>query len=683
MDDMSPDLFHQGSSTGSGLFGDCHLDGLCDEPRVEPFSCESDGQFAAGDASMDFSGLAVDSIYIFDVETFHGHLDRAWHTLEPAASLKFPWETGIWCEIFGNTDRSSHVSSPALVRPGVVPLPDHEPVAQPAVKSRRVASKPQSWQQVVMASDFSTWQEIHEAKLDTALKRFFDVVIMFPTSYQLVSQLAALKTLGEQMNTMRDVLGSKSPLTLLKRVNSITRYTSFLRARGIGAPGVESDLYAFLNEQRDAGAPQSRLASVVEAVRFAEHVLGLEGVSGLLSKRCLGAARLPTAGPQKQASPLTVDELKALHSILLDEDDTLWDRNMAGAFLCCVYTRSRWSDFQHANTILADPDISMPEFVELTISDYKTKSANSWRGGLLAAVAPAVGVTSDNWAAAWLSLRETLGAPLEEGYPVMPAPDLSGVPTKRPISTKEVSGWIRLLLDRRGLAFGERRVSSHSAKATMLSFLSKFGADLAIREILGAHVSHLQSVIRYSRDALAEPLRVMCRMLNDIRIGRFVPDATRSGYFQEAEFAMPCNGEEAAVVISDDEVVKVELPEPVTFQEPDPEEELDTGSSSDEEAANEAKCSRAVTVPKAPPGFKLFQHSKSRMLHLMDVDHCRVFQCGRSAGAKHEIPPSGRLRWDTPCCGKCWRAAGHSVGSRLVNVKPDNKGAGSASDKSF
>jgi len=659
------------------------LDGLCDEPRVEPFSCESDGQFAAGDASMDFSGLAVDSIYIFDVETFHGHLDRAWHTLEPAASLKFPWETGIWCEIFGNTDRSSHVSSPALVRPGVVPLPDHEPVAQPAVKSRRVASKPQSWQQVVMASDFSTWQEIHEAKLDTALKRFFDVVIMFPTSYQLVSQLAALKTLGEQMNTMRDVLGSKSPLTLLKRVNSITRYMSFLRARGIGAPGVESDFYAFLNEQRDAGAPQSRLASVVEAVRFLEHVLGLEGVSGLLSKRCLGAARLPTAGPQKQASPLTVDELKALHSILLDEDDTLWDRNMAGAFLCCVYTRSRWSDFQHANTILADPDISMPEFVELTISDYKTKSANSWRGGLLAAVAPAVGVTSDNWAAAWLSLRETLGAPLEEGYPVMPAPDLSGVPTKRPISTKEVSGWIRLLLDRRGLAFGERRVSSHSAKATMLSFLSKFGADLAIREILGAHVSHLQSVIRYSRDALAEPLRVMCRMLNDIRIGRFVPDATRSGYFQEAEFAMPCNGEEAAVVISDDEVVKVELPEPVTFQEPDPEEELDTGSSSDEEAANEAKCSRAVTVPKAPPGFKLFQHSKSRMLHLMDVDHCRVFQCGRSAGAKHEIPPSGRLRWDTPCCGKCWRAAGHSVGSRLVNVKPDNKGAGSASDKSF
>ena len=676
MTEFSPDLFHQGNSTGSGLFGDWHLDVLADGSRVEPFDSGSDCHFDTGDGPVDASVFAVDSIYIFDVDTFHGHLDRAWHTLEPAVSLKFPWESGIWGEIFGNADRTSHVARPALVRPGVVPLPDNEIVAPPAFKSRRVASKPQSWQQVVMASDVSTWQEIHEAKLDTALKRFFDVVIMFPTSYQLVAQLAALKTVGEQMNTMRDVLGSKSPLTLLKRVNSITRYMSFLRSRGIAAPGVESDFYAFLNEQRDAGAPQSRLASVVEAVRFLEHVIGLEGVSDLLSKRCLGAARLPTAGPQKQASPLTVDELRALHDILLDEDETMWDRNMAGAFLCCIYTRSRWSDFQHANTILADPDVTAPEFVELTISDYKTKSANAWKGGLLAAVAPAVGVTSDNWGATWLSLRDALGAPLEEGYPVMPAPDFSGEPTKRPISTKEVSGWVKLLLDRRGLVFGERRVSSHSAKATMLSFLSKYGADLAIREILGAHVSHLQSVIRYSRDALAEPLRVMCRMLHDIRMGRFAPDATRSGYFHEVEVELPGRAGDAAVVISDDEAVKVELPEPNPPQEPDPEEELDTGSSSDEEAANEAKCSRAVTVPKAPPGFKLFQHSKSRMLHLMDVNHCKVFQCGRTAGVKHEVPPTGRLRWDTPCCGKCWRAAGHSVSSRLVNLKPDIKGAG-------
>ena len=47
--------------------------------------------------------------------------------------------------------------------------------------------------------------------------------------------------------------------------------------------------------------------------------MGLTGVIDLLSRRCLGAAKLPTAGPQQQASPLTVGELVALHATLLDE----------------------------------------------------------------------------------------------------------------------------------------------------------------------------------------------------------------------------------------------------------------------------------------------------------------------------------------------------------------------------
>ena len=615
------------------------------------------------------------------METFHGHLDRAWHSLEPPQPFKFPWEVGMWNEIFGACDRASSAVMPKLVRPAVVALPDPAPVSTPVEKSRRLATSPSSWQQVVLSSDVATWQEMHDAKLDIALKRWFDVIIMFPTSFQLVFQLSTTTSVAEQMTMMRDVIGSRSPLTLLKRVNSITRYMTFLRSKAITAPGVESDFYSFLNEQRDAGAPQSRLAALVESVRFMEHVIGLHGVVDLLSKRCLGAAKLPTAGPQQQAAPLRVAELVALHETLGDGTEDLWDRHMAGAFLCCVYTRSRWSDMQHTNFLLADPDNAMPEFLELSIADYKTKAANSWRGGLLAAVAPAVGVTTENWVAEWLNVRAMLEAPLSEGFPLMPAPDMSGVPTKRPISTKEVAGLVRLILGKRGLAVGERRVSSHSGKATMLSFLAKYGAELTVREILGGHVSHLQSVIRYSRDALAEPLRVLSRMLRDVRAGIFVPDATRSGYFREVapEFSDPLAP--SMVEISDEETVKVELPETVDQADPEPEVDLDTDSSSDEDGVSAAKCAREVVVPKAPPGFRLFQHSKSRMLHLMDQEHSKIFQCGRAAGAKHEVPPSGRLRWDTPCCGKCWRVAGHALGPRLAVSKPDSKGAGSAADK--
>ena len=67
----------------------------------------------------------------------------------------------------------------------------------------------------------------------------------------------------------------------------------------------------------------------------------------------------------------------------------------------------------------------------------------------------------------------TVGAPLSDGLPLMPAPDMAGDPTKRPISTREVSGWIKLLLNRRCIDVGERSVSSHRAKATTLSYLAK------------------------------------------------------------------------------------------------------------------------------------------------------------------------------------------------------------------
>ena len=92
------------------------------------------------------------------------------------------------------------------------------------------------------------------------------------------------------------------------------------------------------------------------------------------------------------------------------------------------------------------------------------------------------------------------------------------------------------------------------------------------------------------------------------------------------------------VEISDEEVVKVELPEPQAFPEQQPEVELDTDSSSDEDGVASAKCGREVTVPKAPPGFKLYQHTKSRMLHLMEQDHQGSFKVAGWLGKNMKFP---------------------------------------------
>ena len=84
---------------------------------------------------------------------------------------------------------------------------------------------------------------------------------------------------------------------------------------------------------------------------------------------------------------------------------------------------------------------------------------------------------------------------------------------------------------------------------------------------------------------------------------------------------------------------------------------FDTGSSSDESGAEIGPSSKLVNPPKVPEGCKLFQHAKSRMLRLMLNQNSKVFLCGRSAGSKHVVPTETQLRWDTPCCSGCWRAA--------------------------
>ena len=306
MSGMDLDLVYQGKSTGSGFLDleapEGNASQVLDESGPAFSDCASESPLDPDRAAFLPASATLEELQGFDVETFHGHLDRAWHALEPPQPFQFPWEVGRWNEIFGTCDCASTAVAPKLVRPAMVVLPDPAPWPPPVEKFRRLCTIPSFWQQVVLSSEVAAWQEMHDAKLDIALKHCFDVIVMFPASFQLVFQLSTMTSVAEQITMMRDVIESRSPLTLLKRVDSITRYMTFLRSKAIIAPGVESDFYPFLYEQRDAGAPQSRLAALVESVRFREHVIGLHGVVDLLSKRCLGAGKLPTAGPQQRVT---------------------------------------------------------------------------------------------------------------------------------------------------------------------------------------------------------------------------------------------------------------------------------------------------------------------------------------------------------------------------------------------
>ena len=171
-----------------------------------------------------------------------------------------------------------------------------------------------------------------------------------------------------------------------------------------------------------------------------------------------------------------------------------------------VYSRSRWTDLQRAETMIFDRDDSgRLQFLECIISSHKCVHSAVFRNVFLHAVAPCEGVVADDWAEKWISCRQ--GMLLEVGkLPMMPAPNTTGAATRRPLSTEEVKLWTIHLFEKSGHELTGRK---YPCKCTLLSYSSKYGMAWDDRFILCGHVGHLKSPITYSRDALARPLRLL------------------------------------------------------------------------------------------------------------------------------------------------------------------------------
>ena len=364
--------------------------------------------------------------------------------------------------------------------------------------------------------------------------------------------------------------------------------------------------------------PSTRLSGVMEALRFVEHVMGVGELKVLTtSRRCVGAAATKCQGPKRQASPFLVQELKTLHAVVIDEARNIWDRIFLWKCVgSSLFTQSVVLILQQSSKMILDRDASgQLAFLEFIIEEHKCVGASVFRNSHLHAVAPCLGVVDDSWAEKRLMCRSSMDL-VVGASPVMPAPNISGAPTSRPLSTAEMKLWVHQLLQFDGHTLESRRVTSHSCKTTMLSFSAKYGIEWTDRMVLGGHVAHLKSVITYSRDSLARPLQLMANMLQSIRNGRFQPDNTRSGRFVEqtsdeyeasikswnlidnsdepsgAAVAIPVVVNSEPVVVSDDDEAKEEVGDtPGSFagvEEVDSsDDDLDlTSSSSDEEAAD-------------------------------------------------------------------------------------------------
>ena len=585
---------------------------------------------------------------------------RIWSECPAASTVQMPWEKPFWKSFFEGSVLPQPREWKASIPPAFVQCAlDVEP--QPAKKAKTVP--PVSWHHVVKSSADVSWQDKREADFQVSLRRWLDLLIGLPSSTTVVWQLEQCSSTTGQLRMLRDILGKKSPATMRKRVNSFLRFVHFLETNAIIFPGSESDFYNFLDGERLAGAPASRSQSVIQALLFAQHVIGIQQLEPLTSsRRCLGISNFHAGGPKRQADPFRLKDLLAFHAVLMDSGQDLWNRLMAGMILLAVYSRSRWSDLQQAESCLLDADDSgVLSYIELRISDHKTKFAAAFKNCFLHACAPALGVTNDPWIEEWVSVRKAIGIDFEKGHPTMPAPQADGKPGTRPLSSEEMKHWTHLLLNDMQIDFSDRRITSHSCKCTLLSWASKRGLPWEDRMILGGHTMAFKSALVYSRDSLGRPLRMLERLLMEVRCQAFVPDASRSGRFpgrrvgfddfsgfdelEQGTFedaidsiGVPDNSsvekclEPSAtadkesckvetdssswVVLSDNPVVDL-----VSSSDSDRSSVRTTSSSSDEEGAQHSGARRPVRPPSVPKTLKLVKHRKWKTLHLMEMQN--------------------------------------------------------------
>ena len=201
-----------------------------------------------------------------------------------------------------------------------------------------------------------------------------------------------------------------------------------------------------------------------------------------------------------------------------------------------------------------DQDDECVHFLEAAIGQHKTMRAAQHRFRFLPVAALGQGVREHDWVSAWLDVRRALGVKPPPEHPPLPAPDKSGNPTLRPVSAAEGTKWLRALFERHA---APTRASTHSAKATLLSWAAKAGLSYEDRLVMGYHSIPGRMALVYSRDGSARALRLLQDLLKQVRAGRFVPEASRSGRFPL----------EPPVVLIKDEVAEPDQRVPASVRE--------------------------------------------------------------------------------------------------------------------
>ena len=406
--------------------------------------------------------------------------------------LQLPWEQGAF-SFLSDTASSSDALQRLLELPDPTPLPDVAIVDRPFKAPRLLAPKLRA------VADYSVTDA--RAERQAALTKWDQVIRNLPRLFdpEVLSQVHN-ENFAVELGNLDMIFSKKATNTLLCRASAMLRFASWvLRSfpqEDITEPLVFLCCKKLRTDRKDSSGPDQLL----QALNFCSGTLGLAvPIAQLRSGRVTGLAHqcLREQPAAKQATPLKLAQVQWLEHMARNAEDA-YEQLLAASFLLMLYARARHSDIRRAVAIIIDAGTDfITGFVELTVREPKQSKAARRKRLMLPVVAPMMGVGCRPWASAWQSCRKSWKLAHTGDISDSPLlPDLAADGSLLPccMSTARASSWLRALLARQPQANVDDLlgVTTHSLKATLLSWAAKASMDTLERTILGYQVSTVQ-----------------------------------------------------------------------------------------------------------------------------------------------------------------------------------------------
>ena len=301
---------------GVPLFGVSAVDG--DESQLEELPCENSGFDERRDSSLCPSPSLVSDTAAAASHSFGPQPtveDSQWQLgvtanfsqfAQQPEQLLFPWETGVFAQIFGSAELLS-LPSARLPEPDSG-LTDRVIAAVDAVETSEPGPLDSCYDKAVRnVQDLEYFENKHRL-LELACGQWLELLSCNWSATGvgeiLASDMQKDVTGSNAFETLKACFGIKSPQTLLKRASSLKRYFrwhSELRADAAELelsplPFVEQDVWSFFhwlrNNRRETNRGFTNASAFLETVRFMKFTLELRDPDVVLLSRRLPLSNL-------------------------------------------------------------------------------------------------------------------------------------------------------------------------------------------------------------------------------------------------------------------------------------------------------------------------------------------------------------------------------------------------------